>query len=134
MIRRDLADKMGLDGPPHELHLTGVGGVILPSTKEKKVTFRLQSRAGDYVSPPIDAITKAQLTDTIRPVVINPAAYPHLKNCVFTEEYPRQPTTVDILIGIADFGNLLTGSVLRGQPGEPVALQTKLGPVLSGAA
>ena len=134
MIRRDLADKMGLDGPPHELHLTGVGGIILPSSMEKKVTFRLQSRAGDYVSPPIQAITKAQLTDTLRAVDIDPKAFPHLKNCVFTEDYPKLPTTVDILIGIADFGNLLTGSVIRGKPDEPVALQTKLGPVLSGSA
>jgi hypothetical protein len=134
MIRRDLAEKMGLDGPTQDLNLTGVGGMILPSSKEKKVTFRLQSRAGDYVSPPIQAVTKAQLTDTLRAVNIDPTSFAHLKDCVFTEDYPKLPATVDILIGVADFGNLLTGGIRRGQPGDPVALQTKLGWVLSGAA
>ena len=134
MIRRDLAQKMGLDGPQHQLNLTGVGGIVLPPSTEKKVTFRLQSRAGDYVSPQITAVTKSQLTDTIRGAEVDPTAYPHLKDCVFADDYPRPPTMVDILIGIADFGNLLTGGVIRGQPHEPVALQTKLGLVLSGSA
>ena len=47
LMRRDLAAQLGLDGPPHTLSLVGVGGVPIPSTKEKIVTFRLQSLKGD---------------------------------------------------------------------------------------
>ncbi len=34
LIRRDLANRMGLSGPSHQLSLTGVGGIILPTTQE----------------------------------------------------------------------------------------------------
>lgn len=48
MIRRDLALRLGLDGPCYRLHPLGVGGVQLPSTQEKLVKFRLASLSGDY--------------------------------------------------------------------------------------
>jgi len=134
MIRQSLAKKMGLEGPGHRLNLTGVGGVAIPPTNEKVVHFRLQSLSGDYESPSIKAVTKESLTDTIRSVNIDPKNFEHLKNLEFTEDFPKKPSVVDILIGVADYGTFLTGSIVRGLPNEPVALKTKLGLVLSGSA
>jgi hypothetical protein len=65
LIRRDLTSRMGLSGPSHQLSLTGVGGIILPTTQERLITFRLRSLKGDFQSSPICVITKEMLTDKI---------------------------------------------------------------------
>jgi len=41
---------------------------------------------------------------------------------------------VDVLIGVDFYDLLLCGGVVRGKPQEPVALETKLGYVLSGVS
>ena len=134
MIRRDLAQRLGLDGPCFSLNLRGVGGVQLPSTQEKRVKFRLASLSGDYASHPIEGVTRSKLTDRLREVNLDFTKYPHLQGLNLAEELPRGRVDVDILIGIADYNQLVTGPVLAGEPGEPVAMGTRLGFVLSGTA
>lgn len=134
MIRRDLAKRMGLNGPAFDLSLTGIGGVNVPPSKERLVSLKLMSRKGDYVSPELKAVTKTELTGRLRKADIDLKAFSHLKDIEFTEEFPREEVTVDILIGVADFGILTDGEVIRGNPGEPVAMATKLGYVLCGPA
>ena len=75
MVRRDLANKLGLDGPCHRLTLTGVGGVNLPSTMEKRVKFQLQDLSGTYTSHPIEAVTKEKLTEKMREIRVNPSDF-----------------------------------------------------------
>ena len=79
MVRRDLANKLGLDGPCHRLTLTGVGGVNLPSTMEKRVKFQLQDLSGTYTSHPIEAVTKEKLTEKMREIRVNPSEFSHLR-------------------------------------------------------
>jgi hypothetical protein len=134
MIRRDLAEKLGLDGPCYSLHLRGVGGVQLPSTQEKRVQFRLRSLTGDYESHPIEGVTRQKLVDRLREVNLDLSRFPHLQGLNLAEELPRGRVGVDILIGIADYSKLVTGPVLAGEPGQPVAMGTKLGFVLGGTA
>ena len=57
-----------------------------------------------------------------------------LRGLDFADEVPRKATDVDVLIGVDYYGSLVTGGVIQGKPDEPVALQTKLGFVLSGTA
>jgi hypothetical protein len=134
LMRRDLASQLGLEGPSHTLSLVGVGGVPIPSTKEKIVTFRLQSLKGDYQSGDMKALTKESLTEKIREVKVDTSKFDHLRGLEFADEIPRKATEVDVLIGVDYYGALVTGGVIQGKPDEPVALQTKLGFILSGAA
>lgn len=134
LMRRDLAAKLGLNGPPHRLDLLGVGGVQLPPTDEKIVTFRLKSLKGDYISGEMKAYTKATLTEKIREIRVDPAKFEHLQGLDFSEEIPRKAEEVDILIGCNYYPHLMLDGIIRGREDEPVALSTKLGYVLSGAA
>ena len=134
MIRRDLAKRMGLNGPAFDLSLTGVGGISVPPTKERLVSLRLMSKTGDYVSPDLKAVTRTELTGRLRKADIDIQQFDHLKNIAFTEDFPREEVTVDVLIGVADFSILTDGDVIRGNPNEPVAMATKLGYVLCGPA
>lgn len=134
MIRRDLSQKLGLDGPSFNLHLRGVGGLQLPTTQEKRVQFRLASLQGDFISNPIEGVTRQKLVDRLREFDLDLSKLPHLKDLFLPEEIPRGRVGVDILIGIKDYHELVTGPVLAGEPGQPVAMKTKLGFVLSGTA
>ena len=134
LIKRDLAERLGLDGPCYSLHLRGVGGIQLPSTQEKSVQFRLASLQGDYTSHPIEGVTKARLTDKLREIQLDFSQFPHLQGLNLAEDIPRGRVAMDILIGIADYNQLVTGPIVAGEPGQPVAMKTKLGYVLSGAA
>jgi len=134
LMRRDLAAKLGLNGPPHRLDLLGVGGIQLPPTDEKIVTFRLKSLKGDFISGEMKAYTKATLTEKIREIRIDPSKFEHLKNLDFTEEIPRKADEVDVLIGCNYYPHLMLDGIIKGRDDEPVALSTKLGYVLSGSA
>lgn len=134
LIRRDVAQMLGLDGPQEKLNLVGIGGKVLPPTTEKNVKFRLRSRDGTYTTQYLSATTKDVITNDLRTVQIDPKEHAHLKDLHFADDYPRGPTRVDILIGVDHYDNLLCGGVIRGRPEDPVAIQTKLGYVLSGQA
>ena len=59
--------------------------------------------------------------------------FPHLAKIWFSDVSPRQDSlTIDLLIGNDFLHELQEDRVIRGEPGEPVAVQTKLGWVLSG--
>ncbi len=134
LVRRDIARKIGLNGPKHHLQLQAVGGQKVPDSYERKVTFRLESVRGDYISSEIKAVTKETLTDRIRAVTVNPAEFSHLKDLEFTEEYPRKAVRVDVLIGTDYYEDLMDEDIIRGGPGEPTAKATKLGLILCGKA
>ena len=59
--------------------------------------------------------------------------YPHLKGVWFSDVCkPQEELEIDGLIGADYLWNLQTDVTKRGRPGDPVAVETKLGWVLSG--
>ena len=59
--------------------------------------------------------------------------YPHLKGIWFSDVCKEQEELeIDVLIGSDYLWSFQTGSTRRGRPGEPVAVETELGWVLSG--
>ena len=134
LIRRELSDQMGLQGPTTPLQLSVAGGENLPQSIEKKVKFQLQSVDGTYTSKKMEGLTTRKITRDLRKVDVDTTKFDHLKGINFTETYPRPEKEVDILIGVEDFTALMAGPVIRGNPEEPSAIATKLGYVLSGSA
>ena len=60
--------------------------------------------------------------------------YMHLKKLWFSDVCKSQDVLeIDILVGINFLHSLQDGQSIQGQPGEPVAVKTKLGWVLSGS-
>jgi hypothetical protein len=134
LIRRELSNQMGLQGPSTPLQLSVAGGGNLPQTMEKKVKFQLQSVDGTYTSKKMGGLTTRKITRDVRKVDVDTTQFDHLKGINFTETYPRPEKEVDILIGVEDFTALMSGPVIRGNPEDPSAIATKLGYVLSGSA
>lgn len=133
LMKRDIADKLGLDGQRTSLSMTLTGGEETQSKNEKIVNFRLGSLDGSYISPLIEATTIKKVTSDLRAVPVNPGNYPHLKDILLTETYPRQECQVHILIGEPWYSELTSGNIVKGQINEPSAIQTKLGWMLGGS-
>ena len=69
---------------------------------------------------------------TAQPVQLCSKTFPHLTPLTLADIYPADtPLDVDMLIGSDFYWQLTTGEIIRGQTG-PVAVNTKLGWVLSG--
>ena len=58
--------------------------------------------------------------------------YPHLQGLNIANSSSKTSFDVDLLVGIDFCYNFITSNVKRGQIGEPVAIESKLGLVLTG--
>ena len=132
LVTRKLAGIMGLEGEKVELAMNVAGGGESATSLEKRVELQLESLNGKYRSPKISATTVKTITKDLREVPVDPTKFDHLKNLDFTENLPRGPTPVDIMIGLPWYNILVSGMPIMGKPFEPMALPTKLGFVLTG--
>ena len=133
LIRRKLAQTIGLNGKSVTLQMNVAGGSETAPTKEKEVEFRLEAIDGKYTSPVIAATTTKIISKELREIPLLMEKFQHLKGLEFTEKFPRPSAEVDVMIGLPYYTMLLTGSPITGKPKEPVALPTKLGYVLTGS-
>ncbi len=134
LIKRSLANDLGLMGPSYDLQLMVAGGGQTERTKEKRVHFKLQSLDNTFESPPIEAVTIKQINTDFEGVHFNPSKYNHLKGITFTEEYPSETAPVDILIGEPTYSFLEGTEKVEGPTKDtPRAVSTKLGWILVGS-
>ena len=134
LIRRDISNELGLDGPESTLSLQVAGGVTLQESKEKEVCFKLESLDGRFITKTIEAITKEKIVEDFSPVTVDPNSYQHLKKLKFTEGYPRRTNAqIDILLGEPYYTDIITGAPIKGKENEPKAIPTQLGMVLAGS-
>lgn len=134
LITRRCAESLGLDGPCQYLQINVAGGGRSKKTQEKHVQFHIEALDGSFHSNIIEATTIPEIAQAVKPVLIHPNHFGHLKSIPFTEEYPSVGSlSVDVLIGEPLFTHLCIGSpIIRGIQ-EPAAQNTKLGWVLCGA-
>lgn len=133
LIRRKLAQTMGLNGKSVTLQMNVAGGSETAPSKEKEVEFKLEAVNGKYTSPVISATTIKNISKDLREIPLVMDKFPHLRGLEFTEKFPRPTVEVDVMIGLPYYTMLLAGTPITGKPKEPVALPTKLGYVLTGS-
>ena len=134
LVRRDVANQIGLDGPSSNLSLQVAGGMTLKETKEKEVSFKLEHLNGSFVSRTIHAITKEKIVEDFSPIIIDPNQYEHLKKLRFTEGYPRkEKARIDVLLGEPYYTDIIVGAPIKGKQNDPKAIPTQLGMVLAGS-
>lgn len=134
MIRRDLAEQLGLQGPSIKFQMSVAGGGLTDQSVEKQLTIQLLAMDHKYTTQKMSAVTTKVITRDLRPINLDLSQYPHLKDLNFTETFPRAEVQVDVLIGVQYYNALLTGEIRRGKPDEPIAIGTKLGYILTGSA
>ena len=134
LITRKAAKKLKLTGPVEEIHLS-IAGNMMYTSKERLVSFHLQSLDGSYETPfEIPAYTIEDIGQPFDPLPINPEEFPHLHDINFTEDYPiYEDRPFEILVAEPYYSALMCPAQSQGEFDEPTAKLTKLGWILRGA-
>ena len=98
------------------------------------VKISLQTKQRDRCFEMEAVVSQSEkLTVDMDPIHFDPTQkYPHLEDIEFADQYPRDATEIELLIGNDYADNVQTGQRRMGKSGEPVAVQTIFGWVLSG--
>ena len=114
-----------------EIHVFGGG-------KHKSKTHDIVQFAINGRNSKMRVLIEAIVVDTIssdlepQPIEVVACEYDHLKDLFLADGWIDESyQTFEILIGLDNYWKLVTGNVIRGEDG-PVALETRLGYVLSG--
>lgn len=109
LIRRKLAQTMGLNGKSVTLQMNVAGGSETAPSKEKEVEFKLEAVNGKYTSPVISATTIKAISKDLREIPLVMDKFPHLRGLEFTEKFPRPKSQS----GCDDWTTLLHNVVSR---------------------
>ena len=83
----------------------------------------------DIAACVVPKITEGLMSEHVSVVKLE---YEHLKNLQFSDISTKETVAIDVLIEADCLLYFQGGDVIKGQPGEPVAIKTVLGYVLSG--
>ena len=137
-IENQLAEtlKLPVEGK-QKIRLDVLGGSQVqrsPSVaKIYRLTLKKVSDPRRFVTVRAYGIDQINSKDQRRPTTAELSGYPHLSDIVFADSVtPGVPAKIQVLLG-ADFcDDLVEGNTIRGKPGEPIAVPTTLGWVVSG--
>ncbi|KRX13086.1 Pol polyprotein, partial [Trichinella nelsoni] len=134
LVTEDTARALGLVGMPESVTVKGIGGIHCTPTLARRVSFRLspvKANDHDLDVEPIEALTLSQICDDIQSVPVQCDNWKHLQHLRIPEEQ-EEKLPVHVLIGVDSYGRFLGEKILRGNPTEPVAIETTLGWVVFG--
>ncbi|KRZ81593.1 hypothetical protein T08_4516, partial [Trichinella sp. T8] len=111
-IRKDVADALGLSGPQE--------------------VIRLERSSQPRIRYPIHALVLPKICGKIRQAPVKLSEWPHLSNLPVADQCEERTFTIDVLIGLDYYFNLVGGDVRRDPAGGPVAIHSQLGWILCG--
>ena len=135
ILRRDVADAIGLVGQEVQLELTVAGGQV-NKLVEYEHWIQLTSLDNTYVTIKFPVITSKKVTCVLPAVKLVPSEFEQLHNARFTEKYPQKSDhPVDLLLDEDMFLEIMRGTVHKDNyhPNQPKFFNTALGSVLAGA-
>ncbi|XP_003369727.1 conserved hypothetical protein [Trichinella spiralis] len=129
LVTEDTARALGLVGMAESVTVKGIGGIHCTPTLARRVRFRLspvKANNHDLDVEPIEALTLPRICDDIQSVPVRCDNWKHLQHLRIPEEQDEK-LPVHVLIGVDSYGRFLGEKILRGNPTEPVAIETTLG-------
>ncbi|KRZ66280.1 hypothetical protein T10_12582 [Trichinella papuae] len=97
--------------------------------KVRRVEFHLESvdPSQSRTRYPIQALVLPKICGKIRQASVKLSQWPHLSNPPIADQCEEQTLTIDVLIGLDHYFNLVGGDVRRGSTGGPVEIHSQLG-------
>ncbi|KRX48311.1 hypothetical protein T09_7139, partial [Trichinella sp. T9] len=114
-IRKDVADALGFTGPQEVIRPVTVDNEGGTERRMRPVEFHLGAICGK-----------------IRQAPVKLSEWPHLSNLPVADQCEERTFTIDVLIGLDYYFNLVGGDVRRDPAGGPVAIHSQLGWILCG--
>jgi len=111
-----------------------LGGESSQTKRMKRVSFSLTSVQGTDLKPvEMEALTIDKICMPLDPVELNLEKYPHLRNLMLTDLYPRDSVDIDVLIGADFYFSFVTGNCMKGEMlNSPTAVESTFGWIVSG--
>ncbi|KRZ81667.1 hypothetical protein T08_12140, partial [Trichinella sp. T8] len=133
-IRKDVADALGLTGPQEVIRLVTVNNEGGTERRMRRVEFHLG--AVDPSQPrifyPIHALVLPKICGKIRQAPVKLSEWLNLSNLPVADQCEERTFTIDVLIGLDYYFNLVGDDVRRDPAGGPVAIHSQLGWILCG--
>ncbi|XP_065061319.1 uncharacterized protein LOC135688408 [Rhopilema esculentum] len=133
-VTKDIVDRLGLSPIKQErLGITTFGSTRVNESLRDVVELKLYPVKGSKPTS-VEAFVVEHISEirNEHPEIVK-HKFQHLTKLWFSDVSAKQESlTIDVLIGNDFMYELQGDTVIRGEPGEPVAVQTKLGWVLSG--
>ena len=133
-VTRQVKERLGLQPIRQEkLGIKTFGSLNVDERLREVVRLRLESTEGKKAGV-IEAYVVENISEVQNEhVEVIKQDFKHLKKIWFSDVCRSQEVlAVDILVGIDFLHSLQDGKTIRGEPGQPVAIKTKLGWVISG--
>ena len=133
-VTRQVKERLGLQPISQEkLGIKTFGSLNVDERLREVVRLRLESTEGKKAGV-IEAYVVENISEVQNEhVEVIKQDFKHLKKIWFSDVCRSQEVlAVDILVGIDFLHSLQDGKTIRGEPGQPVAIKTKLGWVISG--
>ncbi|KRY37305.1 hypothetical protein T01_3945 [Trichinella spiralis] len=115
LVTEDRARALGLVGVAETVIVKGIGGIHCTPTLARRVGFRLSL-----------VKTLARICDNIQSVPVRCGDWKHLQHLRIAKEQDEK-LPVHVLISVDSYGRFLDEKILRGNPTDPVAIETTLG-------
>lgn len=131
LVSERLAQRLKLSRAPVSVAVFGVGG-LKSGIARGRVVFSLSPLSGGAAMS-VSALVLPQLTVYAGGVDSGAKSWPHLQGLVLADPDYRSSDPIDLLLGADVYASILCQGLRKGKGGEPVAQNTTLGWILSGA-
>ena len=132
-VSERLAQSLGLPRSRHNVHISGVAGLSHHSPLQSVATFNVTSTYSPSKSFTVTAIVVPRVTcDLPIEPVHSESHWTHLSDLPLADPDFGRPGTIDILLGVDIYADVMLQGRRCGPSGTPVAFQTQFGWVLTG--
>uniref|UniRef100_A0A5S6QN79 DUF1758 domain-containing protein n=1 Tax=Trichuris muris TaxID=70415 RepID=A0A5S6QN79_TRIMR len=131
-VRKDLADNLGLKGTSECISILTFGNRQVRHEVTRSVTFSLTAVTHGRLRKWLSALCVRQICE---PIGTNPplmTEWTHLHGCHLADQFPRNTTEIDVLIGADYYYDFVSKDIRKGAADEPVAVQSVFGWILCG--
>ncbi|KRY44566.1 hypothetical protein T03_418, partial [Trichinella britovi] len=130
LVRKKIADLIGLKGHPEHVKITRLGDSCGQHKRLQRVKFRLKDVRNDRKGLSMEALCV--------PTICKLSANPNLKDWKYlqsfdlADQFPRPAAEIDVLIGMDFYHKFATNETIKGGENGPHAMESPLGGILSG--
>ncbi|XP_045541884.1 uncharacterized protein LOC123723349 [Papilio machaon] len=110
-----------------------VSGVDQMTSKIKYATeLEITSRLTNAFKINCTAFVVKQITDFLPTSRVNNESFSHIQHLTLADPTYMEPGTIDLLLGVNVFTEIIMSGVIKGSEGSPIAQQTQFGWIISG--
>ncbi|XP_037047939.1 uncharacterized protein LOC119082532 [Bradysia coprophila] len=131
LIKLQLARQLGILQAPQNIPIKGVGGMIVQESTSV-VRFIVSSRVDTKFKVEVEAFTIKNVSADLPSTQIQRKDWPHLNGLKLADEFYDKSSSIDILLGIEVYEEIILDGIIRKIDNSPTAMNSRLGWLMFG--